>query len=280
MKIERILNTSTAFLKQHNINNPSFDSEILLSKTINKDRKFVITNPNTNLKNEDVVKFNSLIERRCKGEPVAYLINQKEFWKYSFYVNKNVLIPRPDTELIIEQILKLYSKCRRLQILDIGTGSGCIILSLLKERINFKGIGIDISKQSIKISKYNAKMLNLSNRIKFYNSDVDNFKIGKYDIIVSNPPYIKFNDLKYLENDVAHFEPKMALSGGFDGFSKIRKVINKAASLIKKNGKLFLEIGFDQKETTKRLLMNKGFYINDVIKDYGKNNRCIISARI
>ena len=167
MKIERILNTSTAFLKQHNINNPSLDSEILLSKTINEDRKFVITNPNTNLKNEDIVKFNYLIERRCKGEPVAYLINQKEFWKHSFYVNKNVLIPRPDTELIIEQILKLYSKYKSLKILDIGTGSGCIILSLLKERVNFTGIGIDISKHSIKISKYNANMLNLSNRIKF-----------------------------------------------------------------------------------------------------------------
>jgi release factor glutamine methyltransferase len=280
MNIEKTLNKAIVFLKQHNIKNPHLDSEILLSKIINKDRKYVILNSKENLKDEDLNNFNVLIDRRRKGEPIAYLVNNKEFWKYTFYVDQNVLIPRPDTELIVEQVLKIYSKDRYLQILDIGTGSGCILLSLLKERPKFYGTGIDISKQSIKVSKYNAKRLNLRNRVKFYNSDVDNFRIGKYDIIVSNPPYIEFTNLKYLEKDIINFEPKLALSGGFDGFSKIRKVISKAAVLIKKNGKLILEIGFNQKNTTEQLLKKEGFYINKVLKDYGYNDRCIISTKI
>ena len=280
MNIEKTLNKAIVFLKQHNVKNPHLDSEILLSKIINKDRKYVILNSKENLKDKDLNNFNVLIDRRRKGEPIAYLVNNKEFWKYTFYVDQNVLIPRPDTELIVEQVLKIYSKDRYLQILDIGTGSGCILLSLLKERPKFYGTGIDISKKSINVSKYNAKRLNLRNRVKFYNSDVDNFRIGKYDIIVSNPPYIEFSNLKYLENDIINFEPKLALSGGFDGFSKIRKVISKAAVLIKKNGKLILEIGFNQKNTTEQLLKKEGFYINKVLKDYGYNDRCIISTKI
>ena len=280
MNIENTLNKAARYLKQYNINNPYLDSEILLSKIINKDKKYIILNSKENLKDKYLNSFNSLIERRRKGEPVAYLVNKKEFWKNTFYVDKNVLIPRPDTELIVAQVLKTYSKDKYLQVLDIGTGSGCILLSLLAERPQFCGTGIDISKQSINVSKYNAKRLNLTNRVKFYNSDVDNFKNRKYDLIVSNPPYIEISNLKYLERDVINFEPKLALNGGFDGFSKIRKVINKAAVLIKRNGKLILEIGFNQKNITQRILKKEGFYINKVLKDYGYNDRCIICSKI
>ena len=123
-------------------------------------------------------------------------------------------------------------------------------------------------------------MLDLTNRVRFYNSDVDNFRIGKYDVVVSNPPYIEPACLKYLDKEVSGFEPSLALNGGFDGFSKIRKVIKNAAVLIKKNGKLFLEIGFDQKIKVIEILKNEGFYINKIIKDYGNNDRCIISTKI
>ena len=280
MNIENTLYKAARYLKQYNINSPYLDSEILLSKVINKDKKYIILNSKENLKDKYLDSFNSLIERRRKGEPVAYLVNKKEFWKNTFYVDKNVLIPRPDTELIVAQVLKTYSKDKYLQVLDIGTGSGCILLSLLAERPQFCGTGIDISKQSINVSKYNAKRLNLTNRVKFYNSDVDNFKNRKYDLIVSNPPYIEISNLKYLERDVINFEPKLALNGGFDGFSKIRKVINKAAVLIKRNGKLILEIGFNQKNITQQLLKKEGFYINKVLKDYGYNDRCIICTKI
>jgi len=280
MNIENTLNQGIRILKLYNIPNPHLDSEMILSESINKDKKYIILNSKEILNNKQLDSFNSFIERRRKGEPVAYLIKRKEFWKDEFYVNKDVLIPRPDTELIIEQILKIYSKESQLQVLDIGTGSGCVLLSILKERPNFYGTGIDISKKSINVSKFNANKLNLTNRTRFIHSSVDNFKIGKYDIIVSNPPYIKLLNLKYLEKDVVNFEPKLALSGGLDGFSKIRKVINKASNLIKKKGKFILEIGFNQKNKVKEILRKKGFYINKSVKDYGNNDRCIISTKI
>ena len=280
MNIENTLNQGIKILKANNISNPYLDSEILLSESINKDKKHIILNSKEILDSKQLEAFNSFIERRKNGEPIAYLINKKEFWKDEFYVNKDVLIPRPDTELVVEQVLKIYSKDLQLQVLDIGTGSGCILLSILKERSNFYGTGIDISKKSINVSKFNAKQLNLTNRVKFFHSSVDNFNNGKYDIIVSNPPYIEQLSLKYLEKDVVNFEPKLALSGGVDGFSKIRQVINKTSILIKKNGKFILEIGFNQKNKVIRILKEEGFYVNNAIKDYGNNDRCIISTKI
>ena len=280
MNIENTLNQGINILKANKIPNPYLDSEILLSEIINRDKKHIILNSKEILNSQQINSFNNFIERRKKGEPIAYLINKKEFWKDEFYVNRDVLIPRPDTELIVEEILRIYSKKSQLQILDIGTGSGCILLSIIKERLNFYGTGIDISKKSINVSKINAKLLNLTNRVKFIHSSVDNFNNGKYDIIVSNPPYIELLNLKYLEKDVVNFEPKLALSGGFDGFSKIRKVISKASILIKKNGKFILEIGFNQKNKVKKILKEEGFYTNKVIKDYGNNDRCVISTKI
>ena len=280
MNIESVLNQGISILKANKIINPHLDSEILLSASINKDKKYIILNSKEILNKKQINIFNVLIEKRKNGEPIAYLINKKEFWKNEFYVNKDVLIPRPDTELIIEQVLKIYSKESKLKVLDIGTGSGCILLSILKERPNFYGIGIDISKKSINVSKFNANRLNLTNRVKFIHSSVDNFRIGKYDIIVSNPPYIELLNLKYLEKDVVNFEPKLALEGGIDGFSIIRKVVCNAKTLIKKNGKFFLEIGFNQKNKVKKILKDEGFYVNKAVKDYGNNDRCIVSTKI
>ena len=280
MNIENILDQGITILKNNNIPNPALDSEILLSKSINKDKKYIILNSKEVLNSKQLDSFINYINRRKNGEPIAYLTNKKEFWKDEFYVNKNVLIPRPDTEMIIEQVIKTYSERSQLQVLDIGTGSGCILLSIIKERPNSYGTGIDISRKSINISKINAKQLNLTNRVKFIHSSVDNFNIGKYDLVVSNPPYIELLNLKYLEKDIASFEPKLALSGGFDGYSKIKKVISKASILIKKKGKFILEIGFNQKNKVKKILKEEGFYVNKTIKDYGNNDRCIISTKI
>ena len=280
MNIENTLNTAIKTLTQFNIPNANLDSEILLAKIIGKDRNYIILNSKEHLGQKYLFRFNNLIERRKKGEPVAYLTRKKEFWKNDFYVDQNVLVPRPDTELIVEEVLKFSKKKFKLQILDIGTGSGCILLSLLKEIPSFYGTGIDISKKSINVSKYNAKMLNLTNRVKFYNSDVDKFKIGKYDIVVSNPPYIELLKLKYLDKDLFKFEPKIALNGGIDGFSVIKKVVHKTSFLIKRNGRFFLEIGCNQKNKAKAILTKKGFYINKVLKDHGNNYRCIISTKI
>tara|TARA_B100000945_G_C20280184_1_gene548225 strand:- start:28 stop:870 length:843 start_codon:yes stop_codon:yes gene_type:complete len=280
MDIRQTLNKGISILKRNKVLTPQLDSEILLSKSINKDKKHIILNPKEVLNFKKLKKFDDLIKRRAKGEPIAYLTNKKEFWNDEFFVNNDVLIPRSDTEIIIEQVLKIYSKKSKAQILDIGTGSGCIILSIIKERPNFYGTGIDISKKSINVSKFNTKQLNLTSRVKFFHSSIDNFIIGKYDLIVSNPPYIKFSNLKYLDKDIVNFEPKLALNGGCDGFSNIRKVINKASILIKRKGKLILEIGFNQREKVKSLLENKGYYIDKVIKDYAGNDRCIICTKI
>ena len=280
MNIENILDKASKQLNSLNINNANLDCEVLLSNTINKDREYLILNLKQNLDKKYIDFFYNLIERRKKGEPVAYLINKKEFWKETFYVNKDVLIPRPDTEHLIEEVIKYTYEDSKLHILDIGTGSGCILLSILRERKKFNGTGIDISKKSINISRYNAKKLKLNNRTKFYVSDVDNFLIGKYDIVISNPPYIENLSLKYLDRDVINFEPKLALDGGKDGFSEIIKVINKSSALIKKNGRFILEIGYIQKNKAIQMLKNKGFYIKKVLKDYSKNDRCIISTKI
>ena len=280
MNIENILTQALKELSNSNIKNANLDCEVLLSNIINKDREYVILNSKKNLDRKYIDIFNNLIDRRKKSEPIAYLINKKEFWKETFYIDKNVLIPRPDTEHIVEEVLKLTQNNSKSHVLDIGTGSGCILLSILKERKNFIGTGIDISKKCIKVSKYNAKRLELDNRTKFYISDVDNFLIGKYDVVVSNPPYIENLNLKYLDRDVVNFEPKLALSGGRDGFSEITKVINKTSGLIKKNGVFVLEIGHNQKNKVTEKLKAKGFYIKKVLKDYGKNDRCIISSKI
>ena len=280
MNIKDTLNFGLKTLNNFNINNSILDSELLLAEAIKKDRQYIILNSRKNLNKRSLRIFFSLIERRKRGEPIAYLTNKKEFWNETFYTDKNVLIPRPDTEIILEELLKISSRVLQKQVLDIGVGSGCIILSLLRERPNYYGTGIDICKNSINISKYNAKMLHLKNRIKFFHSSIDNFNFGKYDIVVSNPPYIEFLKLKYLDKDVFNYEPKLALNGGLDGFSIIRKVIEKTSILIKKKGKFVLEIGFNQKNKVKKILKDNGFYINKTLKDYGKNFRCIVSTKI
>jgi len=280
MNIQSAVLEGTSVLKNRSIISAQLDTEILMAKALGKSREYIILNHDKVLNIENLEYFKKLVHERATRKPIAYLLNKKFFWKSEFYVNKNTLIPRPDTEIIIEQILKVTKNKNYLRILDIGIGSGCILLSILKERKNYYGTGIDISKDSLEISKINAKKLFVEGRIKFYKSDVDKFAQGKYDLVVSNPPYIKKNNLKYLECDVLKFEPKMALDGGLDGLSVIRKVIKKSSELLKKNGKFILEIGFDQKSKVIKLLKNKGFYINSTIKDFAKNDRCIVSTKI
>ena len=280
MNLQNALFEANNILKKDHIKSPKLDSEILLSKVLKKDRKYLILNLDQYLKDEHYVKFKKLIFQRLAGKPIAYLIGKKDFWKYEFDISNNVLIPRPDTEIIIDEVLKVFKHKKRLNILEIGVGSGCILLSILKEKKNFRGIGVDISKKCIELSKINAFKLDLNNRVKFFKTDVDNFFYGKYDLIVSNPPYIKKHDLKYLEPDVAKYEPRLALDGGIDGVSEIIKVIDKSSKLVKKGGKLILEINFDQGNRVKEILNKKGYYVNKIIKDLGKKNRCIVSTKM
>ena len=280
MNYQEILIEGSKILKFNNIKSFNLDSELLLSSTLKIDRSDLILNLEKKIKNNETRNFFDLIERRKKNEPIAYITGYKDFWKNKFKVNNNVLIPRPDSEILVEQILNEISINSKKKILDIGTGSGCIIISILNERKKCTGDGIDIAKNAIKLAKYNAKIQHLKNRIKFFNTNIDNFNLDKYDFIVSNPPYIKFSEINGLDRDVRYYEPKVALSGGIDGLSKIRLVVSKSSNLIKKSGKLFLEIGFTQAREVLKILQLYGFYNNRVIKDIGKKNRCIISTKI
>ena len=280
MNINLAINEGSKILKSKFIPNPLLDSEILMAKTIKKDRNYILLNSNKPLNKDDLDNFLTLIKKRSLGKPVAYLTNKKFFWNSEFFITRDILIPRPDTELVIENALSLTKQKNKIHILEIGVGSGCIILSILKERKNIYGTGIDLSKKCLNITKINAINLKVCSRLKLYKSDVDKFNLGKYDLIVSNPPYIKECKLKYLDRDVAKFEPRQALNGGLDGLSEIRKVIKKSSELIKKRGKFILEIGFDQKNNVVNLLKKEGFYINSILKDLAENDRCIISTKI
>jgi release factor glutamine methyltransferase len=280
MIIQKVLNEAILKLKKNNIQSSLLDSEILMSNVLKKKREYIIFNLNKSLSHKEISLYKNLISERATGKPIAHLTGKKFFWKYEFNVNKNVLIPRPDTEIMVEEILKITKNKSKLSILDVGVGSGCILLSILKENKRFLGTGVDLSSECLKICKKNITKLGIKNRIKLFKSDIDNFNYGKYDLIISNPPYIKKLDLQYLERDVVNFEPNLALDGGFDGTSEIRKVISKSSELMKKNGKLVLEIAFNQKLKVKELLKEKGFYINKVLKDLAKNDRCIVSTKI
>ena len=251
-----------------------------MSEAIKKEKEFIILNFDKEISNKSLEYFNKLINQRGRGEPIAYLVKTKYFWKYKFTVNRDVLIPRPDTEVLIEEVLKLTKNKDSLNLLDVGVGSGCILISILKDKKNFYGTGIDISKKSLDTCKINGENLGVINRLKLFKSDIDNFHFRKYDLIISNPPYIKKSKLKYLEKDVIGFEPKHALDGGIEGLSEISKVINRSSELIKKKGFLILEIGFDQKRNVKKILNDKGFYIKEIVKDLANNDRCIISVKI
>ena len=280
MRLETAINKGFQELKKKHIKSALLDSELLLSKAINKKREFIILNSNYNIEEEDYLYFQRLISERLKGKPIAYLMGKKFFWKYEFEISNNVLIPRPDTETMIEQVLNIYKLKNKINFLDIGVGSGCILLSILMERKDFRATGIDISNHALNLSNINAHKLGIKNRVRLFKSDIDKFSNGKYDLIISNPPYIKKLDLRYLDKDVLNFEPKLALNGGLDGISEIRKIIKKSSELIKVGGKLILEIAYNQKKEVKQLLRKQGFYINSVIKDLAKNDRCIISTKI
>ena len=279
MNIEIAIKNACRELKKNKIGSALLDSELLLSEVIKKDRKFILLNLDKKLDQNDQDSFNNLILERSKGKPIAQLIGLKSFWNYTFKVNEKVLIPRPETELIVEQVLKIYKNKDNINFLEVGVGSGCISLSILKEKKFFSATGVDLSQDCIKICRYNANKLGVNNRIKLLKTDVDNLNFRKYDLIISNPPYIKKLDLSKLDREVKNYEPRLALDGGFKGLSVIRKVIKKSSELIKKRGKLILEIGYDQSEPVRKILNENNFFVNGTLKDLAKNDRCIISTK-
>ena len=278
MKIIDSLKDGYEILKVNKISSYKVDCEILMSQTLNISRERVLLNLEKKINKKERQKYINLVNRRKKNEPIAYIVNNKDFWRDKFITNKSVLIPRPDSEHLVEWTLRIIKKDQAKRILDIGVGSGCLSISILKERPHCRCDAIDPSKNALKLAKINANLHQLSDRIKFYKRDVDNFYIDKYDLVISNPPYIKKHKIKYL--GAINYEPKIALDGGLDGLEIIKKVISKSKYLLKTNGKLILEIGYDQKYKVTNYLKEKNFFINNIIKDYGNNARCIVSTKI
>jgi release factor glutamine methyltransferase len=276
MNVSELLNLGSAALKLNKIETYQIDSELVLSNLLKKQRENLLINLNQNVSKNIVTNFKKLIIRRANREPLAYILKSKEFWSKDFFVNRNTLIPRPETELLCESVIKIF-KNKDLNVLDIGTGSGCIILSILSEIKRAKGIGVDISKKAIKVAKKNSIKLGLSNRVKFVNKTFENIYGHKFDLIVSNPPYIKTSDIKNLSDDIKRFEPKIALDGGKDGLDVIKKVIYKSKSILKRLGTLVLEIGYGQHYKVSQILKEQNFKEELLIKDYKNNVRCVLA---
>ena len=280
MNYRNIIKNGTSILKNNHIINPNIDAEILLSVCLKKSREDILLNLEDKISFNESEKYIKLINRRKNREPISQIRGTKFFWNSDFEVNKKVLTPRFETELLIEKILKLYKFRGNINILDVGIGSGCILVSLLKQRKHWSGAGVDISKHAIKTAKINAKMQHVINRIRFINSDIDKYYSGNYDLIVSNPPYIKNIDYNNLDISVKGYEPKVALCGGIDGFKIIEKVINKSKKVLKNNGILAMEIGVGQKYKTIEILRKNNFFIFEIVKDYQNISRFILAKKI
>jgi len=278
MILENTINESSKALKDHNIESHNLDAQILLSEIMGIPREFLILRSKTHITKEVRQKYYNAIKRRVKNEPIAYITGKREFWSHNFLVNSFTLIPRPETELLIYKIVN-YFKNKSINILDIGTGSGCILLSILKELKNARGVGIDVSSKTIKIAKLNSNNLGLTNCSKLIVSDINKFNSGKYDLIVSNPPYIPYRNIRNLSKDIINYEPLVALNGGNDGLDLIKKVIYKSSKLLKKNGLLAIEIG--NKQYTKVSNILNRFRFREIGKEYdnNKNVRCIITTK-
>ena len=279
MIAEQIIKKGSGILKNHNIHSHELDAQLILSHIMKVKREYIIVNHEMDISKKILKKYNKAIKRRVKREPIAYITGIKEFWSENFIVNQATLVPRPETELLIYKVVDFF-KNKRINILDIGTGSGCILLSILKELHLSRGTGIDVSSKAIKTATINSKIHKLLHRTKLKVSDLSKYNGGKYDLVVSNPPYIPSSDIRNLSKDITNYEPLKALDGGVDGLDLIKKVIYKSNHLLKRKGILALEIGFNQYKKVSKILRQNGYREMSKENDNNQNVRCIISTKV
>ncbi len=282
MLVKEVISFGELELKKNQILNAKLDSEILISDLINIPRNSIFSQLNKKIDEEIVSKFKQYIDRRVKKEPIAYIVKKKEFWSHDFYVNDSVLIPRPETEVLLDVLLsKINNKDKFLNILDIGTGSGCIIISLLKELKKSKGLAIDKSKKAIEVAKKNAKFHSVNNRLNLQNISFEDLFLGKkFDILVSNPPYLPDYLIKNLSSEIKYYEPKMALKGGTEGIDLLKKIIYLGSKILKRNGLLALEIGDNQFRTIANYLSKNNFKLLTKYSLINRQVRCLVATII
>ena len=279
--IKNIILKASKELKANDIDTFAIDSQILLGHALNKDRSFVICNPEFIVNQKQLLLFESLIKRRLKYEPVSLILGKREFYSRDFIISKDVLDPRPDTELLIDILKNTYDKFQEFNFLDIGTGSGNITCTILAEFTKSYGFSIDISKKALKIAEKNIILHKLEKRANILQSNIfENIpKTQIFDLIVSNPPYIPSKNINFLSNDVKDFDPKLALDGGISGLEFYEKISKNAKKHLRKNGFLLFEIGFDQKNAILEILQENQFNNIQSFKDLGNNDRAIIAQK-
>lgn len=281
MEIRQAIIENAKILKENNITDSYNIARILMAYTINKPKEYLVINDKEILKDEILHVYNDNIEKIKSGYPLQYITNNQEFMKLNFYVDDNVLIPQPDTEVLVEEVIKICKtkyKDKKIKILELCTGSGAIAISIKKYIENIQILATDISSNALEVAKKNARLNNVE--IKFIESNMFEQINGKYDIIVSNPPYIETENLKTLSKDV-QCEPSLALDGGIDGLSFYREISQNAYKYLKNNGYLALEIGYNQKNSVIDILEKENKYKEiKCIKDLENNDRVIISRPI
>ena len=247
MKISQALATAKKHLSSKNIDSSSLDTLILLRHATNLTKEQIIFNPELNLEESQEDVFFKLVARRANYEPVSHIINQREFFGEIFFINQDVLDPRADSENLIETTFKIFAnKTQKLEILELGVGSGCLIITLLKHYPNMIGTGADISRKAIDICKKNAISHHVEKRLNLFESDLFSKITKKFDLIISNPPYIPTKEIDSLQAEVKIYEPRAALDGGLDGLDFYRRIAFEAKNFLNKKGKIILEIGFGQ----------------------------------
>lgn len=268
LTIKQILTKGMIMLKSSNVECPKLKARLLLQYVLKKSRQYLIVYDDREIGKKEQLEYFTNIEKLSKGVPLQHITHMQEFMKMDFYVDENVLIPRPDTEILVEEVIKIAQKLDMPRILDLCTGSGAIAISVKKSVKNAEVYAVDISEKALEIARKNAKKLDT--RIKFIKSDLfKELNNLKFDIIVSNPPYIKKEDIKYLSDEVQK-EPQIALDGGNDGLDFYRKISEQAIDYLKFKGYLCLEIGYDQKKDVLKIIEEQGNYANT----YGKKDLC------
>ncbi len=279
MNIEEILKKEINNLKQNNIENSTLKAKILLANILNVKKEYLLIHSEEEIKQEDKIKYENCIKELIKGKPLQYITNKQEFMGLDFYVDENVLIPQPDTEILVEKAIEIAETTQKNKILDMCTGSGCIAISLAKKINNAQITAVDISNSALNVANKNAINNNVENKIKFINSDMFNNIEEKFDIIVSNPPYIETETINKLGIEVQN-EPHLALDGGIDGLKFYKIIANNAFKYLNENGYLLLEIGYNQQNSVTQLLQDIGKYKNiETVKDLGGNYRVVIARK-